>query len=439
MSVVHPVEALRGQVALPSSKPHGQRALVLAAMADGASELIDLQPCAETALLRDGCRVLGARIGPPGPDGTVLVGGGLRPDGPGPLIGVAGSGFALRTLLAVACLRTGGGPSSFTGQARLGRRPLGPLVDALRGLGARIEFPAGGAELHLVSATGPLRSPAGRVSVPTDQTSQFATALLLVGPYLDGGLRLRLPSPVHGAGYLRLTLDLMERFGAEAVSSADLRRIEVEPGRYTGRTVRIGRDATCLFSFAAAAVLMDSDLFLPGVRRGTDPLVDQAIEVADRLGVRIESAGDGVRLVSGPPPSRRVVIDAAGMPTLVPALAALACDLPAGLRVHGASHLRHHKTSRLELVLGELAKLGRRLTPTFVDGQLDGFVSRPAGRPTGEPLDGHGDHRLYLALRLAAMAGDRPVRLSGEETLADSFTAFPATVAALARPTERIS
>jgi 3-phosphoshikimate 1-carboxyvinyltransferase len=436
VTTIHPVCSLRGSVQLPSSKPHGQRALVLAALADGPSRLIDLHLCSETALLRDGCVILGSLIDPPDTDGAVQVRGGTRPRTSEFLLPVAGSGFALRTLLAMSCV--GVGPTIFIGQRRLGQRPLSPLVEALAVLGARIEPLADDGFLPLVSWGGVLRAPAEAVSVPTGQTSQFTTALLLVAPYIRGGLRLRLQPPVHGAHYLRMTIDLMRQFGAEVGAAADLREITVRPGRYTGRLMQVGPDVTALFSFLAAAVLVDVDLHIPGVLLGVDPFVDAAIAVGRRLGIQIEPDGQGIRVVSGPPPTRPVVIDASPLPTLVPALAALACELPAGLQVRGAAHLRHHKTSRLEVVLGELAKLGRQLTPTFVDGRPDGFISRSAGEPTGVPLDSHGDHRLYVALSLAAMAGDRPVELPGEETLTASFAGFPASIAALTGPGVRI-
>ncbi|HST81428.1 MAG TPA: hypothetical protein VLL08_06790 [Kineosporiaceae bacterium] len=434
MTSIHPVGALRGTVHLPSSKPHGQRALVLAALAAGPSRLTGLNVCSETALLRDGCVALGSRVDPPDQDGAVQIRG-TRPQTAEFLLRLAGSGFALRTLLAMSCV--GVGPTIFIGQQRLGQRPHGPLIEALRLLGARIEPLSDDGLLPLVSWGGVLQAPAGAVTVPTAETSQFATALLVIGPYVRGGLRLHLQPPVHGGHYLRMTIEEIRRFGGEVEASADLREITVRPGRYTGQSLRIGPDVTALFSFLAAAVLVDVDLHLPGVVLGADPFVDAAIGIGRRLGVRIDADGPGISVVSGPPPSRPVVIDAAALPTLVPALAALACELPAGLEVHGAAHLRHHKTSRLELVIGELAKLGRRLTPTFVDGQPDGFISGPRQRPTGEPLDSHGDHRLYAALSLAAMAGEAPVELSGEETLTASYPGLPASIAALSRASAR--
>lgn len=430
MTAVPAVSALRGEVRLPSSKPHGQRAVLLAALADGESRLLGLDVCSETATVRHGCAQLGARFG--GDRDEMLVHGrGTRSRAPAGVLRVGGSGFALRSLLALSCL--GPGPAVFAGLPGLGRRPLAPLLAALDSLGGRIEPLTEDGLLPLVSWGGGLTAPAETVAVPTAETSQFATALLLAGPYVAGGLRLDLLPPVGGGHYLRMTVGMMRLFGADVVTAGD--RIEVRPGRYRGRTVRIGPDVTSLFSFLAAAVLVDTDVVVPGVRPGGDPFIDAALELGRRLGVRVEPAGAGIRIASGPPPDRRVTVDAAELPTLVPALAAVAPALPAGMRLSGAAHLQHHKTSRLGVVIAELAKLGRRLEPVFTGGRLDGFVTAGAtgpAEPTGQPLDSHGDHRLYVALHLAAMTAVRPPELTGEETLSASFPGFPAAIAQLA-------
>jgi 3-phosphoshikimate 1-carboxyvinyltransferase len=139
-----------------------------------------------------------------------------------------------------------------------------------------------------------------------------------------------------------------------------------------------------------------------------------------------------VRIASGPAPRGEVVVDTSHVPTLVPALAAVASSLPGGVRLTGAGHLRHHKTSRLEVLMAELARLGRVLTPVYRAGVLDGFVTDTVRPPGTDQVDSHGDHRLYMALYLAALAVPQTTHVAGEETLVTSFPDFVRSFADLA-------
>jgi 3-phosphoshikimate 1-carboxyvinyltransferase len=419
MTLVHPVPALRGSVRVPSSKPHCQRAFLFAALAEGRSRIRRLNTCTETNLVADACVEFGGALTYDG-DTVTVDGVAGRPRRPAAVLRTAGSGFALRNLLAISALAPG--PSIFAGDSRLGHRPLAPLVDCLQQLGSRVESLDPGSALPIVSWGGGIHG--GAVDVPADETSQFVTALLLVAPYADDVVRLRLPEPIVGHHYIAMTIAMMRDFGATVDASDDLTEITVRPGGYTGRDTCIGPDATSLFYFVGAAVVTDVDLRIDDVRLGIDPFLDSAIELGRALGARITPDGDGVRIRSGEPPAAQVVVDATDVPTLVPALAAIAPSLPAGMRLTGADHLRHHKTSRLDVLMSELETLGRRLAPIYVDGALDGFVSAGMGRPSGDRVDSHGDHRLFMALYLASLATDQVTRLRGHETLVTSFSDF---------------
>lgn len=418
---------LRGSVRIPTSKPATQRALLMGALADGTTTVHRPNVCSESVVLQQACAELGARFHQ-GDDLITVEGTAGAPSTPSTILRAAGSGFALRHLVALTGLVDG--PCVLTGDDRLGARPLGPLVDALTELGGKLEAADAARALPLVNWGRTLAG--GTVRVPADETSQFVSAVLLVAPYATGPVTVEVPRPVVGAPYIRMTLAMMREFGARAEADDALARIEVRPGGYRARTTTAGADATSLFYFLAAAVVADVDITVQDVQLGRQPFLDAVVDLGRRLGVRITQQGTAIRVRSGEPPADRVDIDACGVPTLVPALAAVAHDLPGGMRLTGARHIRHHKTSRLAVVMDQLALLGRPLTPITADGVLDGFEPLPVRDPVALALDGHGDHRNVMALYLAALTLARPVTISGAETLRTSFASFAECFHALA-------
>jgi 3-phosphoshikimate 1-carboxyvinyltransferase len=239
---------------------------------------------------------------------------------------------------------------------------------------------------------------------------------------------LRLESEIVGKEYIQMNRALMEAFGASVHISEDLREIRIERGGYVAHTLSVGPDVTSLFCFIAAAVIVDTDIQIEGVSLGTDSLLDEAVAIGRTLGVQIYQTTSGVRILSGPLPTSLVEFHVAHVPTLVPALTAIAGYLPHGMRLTGAQHIRFHKTSRLETLMTELEKLGFFFQPIYKGDVVDGFeASLGTGRPVCvEPLDSHGDHRLFMALFLACLPLAEPASIGGMETLVASFPEFVA-------------
>lgn len=419
MIQVHPKPTLRGSVRVPSSKPHCQRAILLATMAAGESWIQNTNTCSETEIIAEACREFGATLEYHESRLRIIgVGGKLRR--PEQILNVAGSGFALRNLLALASLASG--PTILTGNQRMSERPYLPLVERLTAMGTRIETVDPALPFPLVNWGGRLRG--GTHTVSAETTSQFATALLLVAPYADAPSTFHLPGPIVGKEYIHMTVSLMRAFGAEAEATEDLRRIDVQPGGYRSRDVCIGPDVNALFYFIAAAVAVDTDMFVADVQLGCDPMLDAAVAVGRAMGVVIEQRSHGVQITSGPAPRQQVQLHMEHLPTLVPAVAAVALRLPHGVRVTGARHLRFHKTSRLEALLDKLDLLGHHLEPIYSADELDGFETHSIRSSAIDAVDSHGDHRLFMALVLASLGADRPIAIAGEETLSTSFADF---------------
>ncbi len=337
---------LRGSVRIPTSKPHTQRALLMAALARGESTIRRPNLCSESCLLAQAAAALGARLTVRG-ETLVVNGFNGRPRTPASVLEVAGSGFALRHLIPITALAEP--PCVLAGEQRLAARPVQPLLEALAALGNRVEPAVPGLVLPLITRTTGIAG--GQVDVPALETSQFVSALMLAAPYAVDAVSIRVPGVVVSRQYIRLTRDMMDQFGARASVSADTRTIDVVPGGYQATDLLIGPDVTSLFYFIAAAVIVDADILINDVVLGGDVFLDSAAALGRRLGVKITQEGTALRIASGPPPADRVVIDACDIPTLVPALAALASSLPSGMLLRNARHIQHHKTSRLRVVL----------------------------------------------------------------------------------------
>ncbi|MGH3550725.1 MAG: hypothetical protein ACRDQU_21915 [Pseudonocardiaceae bacterium] len=412
-------KVLRGTVHVPTSKPHSQRVFLMAGLAEGTSLILRPNVCTESEILQQACEELGVVFTPDG-DALAIQGVNGRPRRPTTVLRTAGSGFALRHLTTVTSLAEP--PCVLTGDRRLATRPLSPLIEALTELGGRLEYAVPEMVLPLVNWSGGLVG--GDVTVPTHETSQFVSSLLLVAPYMSRPVRVRMPGPVVGSHYIRMTIDLMRRFGADVSAPDNLDLVDVQPGGYAARELALGPDVTSMFYFIAAAVVTAADVRIQDVLLGDDPLLDAAVALGRRLGVRIIQDGLDIRIVSGAAPAEPLDVDATDLPTLVPALAAVAAHLPNRLRVRGARHIHHHKTSRLAVMLKELATLGLHLRPILHDGVLDGFETDRVGSPTAQQVSSFGDHRNYMALHLAALAVPDPVAISGKGTLATSFADF---------------
>lgn len=421
MISVSPIRALRGSVRIPPSKPHCQRALILATLAQGVSKIQNMNTCNETRVIAEACQAFGATLQWQNESLQIRgVGGHLRQ--PRRVLCVDGSGFALRNILVMSSLVDG--PTILTGDKKLGQRPHQPLIDRLSALGVRIEPLEPQQALPLINWGGGLMG--GTINIPVEITSQFATALMLVAPYAADTVVLRLDGEMVGKEYIYLNLALMKEFGATVCASEDLREIEVHNRGYAARNISIGPDVTSLFCFIAAAVIVDTDIHIEGVYLGRDPLLDEAVAIGRELGVQVYQTARGVRILSGVLPTKRIELHVADVPTLVPALTAIACRLPHGMRITGAQHIRFHKTSRLETLMAELEKLNYSFKPIYKGDVVDGFEADfvPGEDVYVDTVDSYGDHRLFMALFLACLRLAKPTTLLGEETLVASFPEF---------------
>ena len=392
---VRPVDGpLSATVEVPGSKSVANRALVCAALAQGDSLLHAVAPGDDTAAMLACLSLLGAGVEDSGGAEIRITGadGQLRP-GPHTLDARL-AGTTSRFVTAVSAL--GPGPYKVDGAPPLRTRPMTPLHDALVALGARID--AGERWGHLpVTVRGPLRV-GGEVAVRGDGSSQYITALMLIAPYLTGGLTIRMTTPLVSAPYVRMTAAVMAAFGADVSSVGDA-AVVVPEGRYRGCEYVVEPDASSASYPLAAAAIAGGTVHVPGVTVASLQGDAAFARILDDMGcdVRIDDRGT---TVSRQGPLRGVDIDMADVSDLVPSVAAVAPFATTPTTIRGVGFIRGKESDRI----GDLCDELRRAGITATD-RVDGLTVVP-GHPHPATFVTHHDHRLAMALSLIGLVVD---------------------------------
>ena len=384
-----PVDAV---VTVPGSKSVTNRALVLAALADGPSRLRDPLRARDTLLMAGALRALGVGVADDGDDWVVT---------PAPLRGPATvdvglAGTVQRFVPPLAALAAG--PVRFDGDPRARERPLAPQLAGLRALGAQVDDGGRGALPLTVHGTGRLRG--GDARVDASASSQFVSGLLLAAPRYDEGIRLRHdgPGPVPSAPQLRMTVHMLRDAGGE-VSDHDGREWTVAPGRLAGRDLAVPPDLSTAAPFVVAAVATGGRVRVRGWPRRGDQPGDRLPELLARMGASCVLDGDGLTTTAG---DRLDGLDAdlADCTELVPALVALAALARTPSTFHGIGHMRGQETDRLAALATELTRLGGEVTES-ADGLR--IVPRPLRGGTVRTYD---DHRIAMFGAVLGLAVD---------------------------------
>ncbi len=372
---------VRGRVELPGSKSLTNRALVLAALAGGPSTVSRPLLARDTTLMAQALGAMGTDVA--GEHGSWRV-------TPGPLRAAAVecglAGTVARFLPPVAAL--GGAPVRFDGDARMRERPMRPLLDALRALGATVD-----ADALPVTVTGPARG--GAVTVDASTSSQLLSGLLLVGASLRGGLDVRHAGPpLVSAHHVAMTVAMLRESGAVVHEHADRWVVEAGPLRAVDRVVE--PDLSSSSAFLAAAVATGGEVTVPGWPAATTQPGAELPELLTAMGASCEVGADGLT-VRGGGTVHGLDADLRDLSELALSVAALATLAESPSRLRGIGHMRLQETDRLGAFAAQLGSLGARVSVTD-----DGLAVEPAPLHGGV-LDPQGDHRLAMAYAVVGL------------------------------------
>ncbi len=382
-----PVEAV---VELPGSKSMTNRALVLAGLADGPGSIEAPLRARDTQLMAEGLRAMGVGIDDVADGGWSVTPAALR--GPA-AVDVGNAGTVMRFLPPVATLADG--DVGFDGDPRARERPLGPVVEALRHLGADLDDGGRRALPLVVRGHGGLAG--GIVEIDASASSQFVSALLLAGARFERGVTVahRGP-PVPSQPHIAMTVAMLRHAGVD-VDDTIVDRWAVAPGPVGARHWVVEPDLSNAAPFLVGALVTAGRVTIPGWPTTTTQPGDQLRHLLAAMGAVCALDDDGLTLV-GLGDVQGLDADLHAVGELAPVLAA-ACALADGpSRLRGIAHLRSHETDRLAAIARELNGLGGDVAETD-----DGLVIRPA-MLHGGLFHTYDDHRLATA---AAVIGLR--------------------------------
>lgn len=395
----HPVD---GSLSVPGSKSFTNRALIVAALAEGHSRLSGILKSDDSYWCIEALRHLGVRVEVTGDQVDIDGCDGRWPVESGDLyLGASGT---LARFLPGALAAAPFGAWRLDGSRRLRERPLAPLLTNLTQLGAQITSTQAPDALPLTLSAHGLSG--GDLSISGDTSSQFISGLLLCAPYAAHPVNLHVTTPIVQHAYVRMTVELMRAFGASVSHSDDLREFRVDPVRYQPRSIELEADASTSCYFFALAAVTGGRVQVnnqPDARHQPDALfVDQLA----RMGCEVTRTGATVtvqgppRTTAGPALKGGFRVSMKEMSDQAVTLAAVAAFADAPVTITDVAHIRAHESDRIAAMRESLERVG-----IVAEEHADGLTVHP-GQPRAAELPSYDDHRIAMSLAVLAAAGN---------------------------------
>jgi 3-phosphoshikimate 1-carboxyvinyltransferase len=428
-----PAARASGTVALPGSKSISNRTLLLAALAEGDTLVRGLLDADDVDRMLEALATLGIGIEPVAGsrDFRVHGQGGRIPVKTARLfLGNAGTAFRPLT----AALAFAGGSYELSGVARMHERPIGDLVDALRGLGADIEYAGnpGFPPLAIRKGRAESRGAPDRAAVRGDVSSQFTSALLMALPMVTAtrprALTIDITGELISKPYVTITTNLMRRFGV-AVDQDGWRSFTLRAGaRYASPgSIQVEGDASTASYFLAAGAIAGGPVRVTGVGRQS---IQGDVAFADalaRMGAVIRSGDDWIEAAAGTA-LQGITADCVAIPDAAMTLAVVALFARGPTTLTGIASWRVKETDRIAAMATELAKLGAR-----VDAGDDRLTVFPPAQLTPATIETYDDHRMAMCFSLAALGGVA-VRIIDPDCVRKTFPGYFAAFRGVAKP-----
>ena len=367
---------ITGEVILPASKSISNRALAINMLAGNAKTPVNLSDCDDTRVMLKWLND--------------------RPS----TIDIGAAGTAMR--FSTALLAVTEGSHVITGSERMKKRPIGILVNALRQLGAQIEYVEddGFPPLRIVGNTS---LEGGIISLPGNVSSQYISAMLMIGPTLKKGLTLQLTGEIISRPYINMTIAIMHSFGAEVQFVTD-NTIVVKPGKYNPNDYTVENDwsaASYWYEIIALANNTDATIYLPNLYKNSLQGDCRGAEVFRKLGVETQYTSNGVTLRKTPVSIELLEYDFVEMPDLAQTFVVTCCMLGVHFHFTGLQSLKIKETDRINALKVEMKKLGYVIEDRN-DSELlwQGELCKPIDNCS---IDTYEDHRMAMAFAPVSM------------------------------------
>lgn len=384
---------LKGEVSVPPSKSVAHRLVIAAALAKGTSRVENLSPSKDITATINAMRALGAHIEL---NGNTAVIKGIENPPEKAVIDCCESGSTLRFLIPVACAL--GVQTTFLGQGKLPQRPITPYLDELPGHGVRFDY--NGTMPFTVS--GKLRS--GDYRVSGDISSQFVTGLLFALAAAKGESRLILTSPLQSKPYVDITADCLEKCGASITATDEGYLVRADELHSFEQTVEADYSQSAFFFVAN---LLGCEISVNGLNENSYQGDKKIVEICEEI---VYNKNSGLKPFE---------LDCSDIPDLVPVLAVLASFCQGKSRILNVARLRIKESDRLEAISSCLNALGGKVTAGADFLEIQGVSSLSGGT-----VDCFNDHRIAMAMAVAAVKCTSPLTLTGAQCVEKSYPDF---------------
>lgn len=387
---ITPPDTVHATIQLPSSKSICNRALLIHALAQGNCTLENLSDCDDTRVMVRALQELS------------------------PTIDIMAAGTAMRFLTAFLSVTEG--THLITGTERMRQRPIQILVDALRSLGADIEY-AENPGFPPLRITG--RKLTNReITLPGHVSSQYISALLMIGPVLPQGLHLKLTGEIVSLPYINLTLQLMHDFGAEAGWLSD-NELEVKPQPYKARPYYVESDwSAASYWYEIAALSSEATIQLPGLFETSYQGDSKVAKLFRMLGVETSFDKQTVTLTHTGKCVARMEYDFVNQPDLAQTFVVTCAFLDIPFRFSGLQSLKIKETDRMAALITEMRKLGYLLKET--DGSVLSWEGERTQADENPAIDTYEDHRMAMAFAPAAIKLNE-LRINNPQVVSKSY------------------
>jgi 3-phosphoshikimate 1-carboxyvinyltransferase len=402
--------------------------VILASLAAGESVIENPLISDDTRYTIDACRSLGAEIKQD--SNTLMItgtGGQIRVAAGKDKIFAGNSGSTIRMVAPLAAL--GQTRVVFDGDSRLRQRPIGDLLSALGGLGIHARsletdgYPP--IEIRGGNFSG------GEITIPGQVSSQHISALLMIAPYTEKGLRIKISDGLRSRPYIDITLDVMQDFGVETLNYAYKELMVEGSQKYKARHYRIEGDYSSAAYFLAAGAIGGKPVTVKNLKAGSAQGDKYLLNILSEMGCSVELHKEQVE-ISRRDELKGITVDMGDYPDIVQTVAVVATYARGTTEITNIGHLRFKETDRLGDTASELGKMGIKADIT------DDTMIVHGGKAKGTEFEAHNDHRMVMSLAVAALFAEGDSIINGAEAVTKSYPQFFADLAKLGAKVEEV-
>lgn len=412
--IVEKTDKLSGVVEAPPSKAYTHRAIIAASLSEGRSSIKNMLICDDTLVTVRACSMLGAAIREI--EKGLVIDGVTKPIIPEDVIHCGESGSTIRFITPICALADG--ISVLTGGKSLRKRPMKPLLEALKQLGVRCYSTRNnGCPPILVFGGGIKRN---RTSIRGDVSSQFISGLLFAASKSLSNTEIEVTTRLESKPYVTMTLEVLRNHGIRIDYESDYSRFLL-PGRqdYMPFDYYVEGDYSSAAFLLAAASITDSSVKVENLLEKTNQGDRVILRILKDMGVQLKLGEGNVEVQGAEKGLRGIDVDVRDTPDLAPICMVLACFAKGETVIEGVRRLRFKESDRIASMISELKKMGGKVSVSENRIYIEGSGSLHAAE-----IDPHNDHRIAMACAVAALGAEGRTVIHGIECVKKSYPNF---------------